>query len=293
MLTFTDGTEQRCAVPHRQLLRGVRHVHAVHPGLARRNNNFKFGGQYIYSHIKLPDQTDMNGRFAFWTDRVVQRQRSVNVSGAAVHPRAIAERHPDADERRRDVRAGQVAPRDLTLNLGVRYDLEKTPINNAFNPLFASADVYASTRTTSRRGSASPGTRAAAPSRSFVAATGFSSTRSRFGRPRRSSHRACTARRSRRSFPTARPTRARAGARCRPIRCWSTGPSSTARCSIRCFRPGRWGGTPAPSTSTTPIGSSPTCTRSRLATNDSCRSRWPRRSTTFTAGTGISSSTST
>ena len=32
------------------------------------SHDIKFGGQYIYSTIELPDQTDMNGRFGFSTD---------------------------------------------------------------------------------------------------------------------------------------------------------------------------------------------------------------------------------
>ena len=37
------------------------------------DHDLKVGGQYIYSTIQLPDQTDMNGRFAFSTDRAFNR----------------------------------------------------------------------------------------------------------------------------------------------------------------------------------------------------------------------------
>ena len=38
------------------------------PALWGGSHDIKFGGQYIYSTIELPDQTDMNGRFQFSTD---------------------------------------------------------------------------------------------------------------------------------------------------------------------------------------------------------------------------------
>ena len=60
----------------------------------------------------------MNGRFAFRTDLPFNPANPVDVSGAAVHPRAVAQRHPDADERLRGFAQNKWTAGDLTLNAG-------------------------------------------------------------------------------------------------------------------------------------------------------------------------------
>jgi hypothetical protein len=108
------------------------------PKMAGGNNDLKFGGQFIYSSIELPDQTDMNGRFAFSTDRAFNR------NDPSTYPERLFIRVPDASDilMPTDVLVLFVQDKwrrnDVTLNLGVRYDLEVTPLTNAFNPLFPS-----------------------------------------------------------------------------------------------------------------------------------------------------------
>ena len=101
----------------------------------------------------------MNGRFAFSTDLRVQPERPATLSGAPVHPRAGAERHPDADARRRAVRAGQVAPRqpDGQSRRSLRHRDHADP--ERLQSVLCEAATIPSTRTTSRRGSASRGGR--------------------------------------------------------------------------------------------------------------------------------------
>ena len=67
-----------------------------------------------------------------------------HLSRADVHPRAVAKRHPDADERLRAFAQNKWQRGNLTLNLGVRYDLENTPIRPTlgYNPFFSNPDDY-------------------------------------------------------------------------------------------------------------------------------------------------------
>ncbi|HKB11939.1 MAG TPA: carboxypeptidase regulatory-like domain-containing protein [Vicinamibacterales bacterium] len=107
------------------------------PKFAGGNNDLKFGGQYIYTTIELPDQTDMNGRFSFSTDK------SFNRNDPSTYPERLFIRGPDPSDilMPTDVAVFFVQDKwrrnNVTLNLGVRYDLEVTPITNGFNPLFA------------------------------------------------------------------------------------------------------------------------------------------------------------
>ena len=136
MLTFFDG-------PNNGALFRIDNAYEVSetftqfkPGWAG-DHNFKFGGQYIYSTINLPDQTDMNGRFAFSTDKVF------NASDPSTYPERLFIRVPAPSDITMPTHVGVIFAQDqwrhqsLTMNLGVRYDLEMTPIDNAVNPLFA------------------------------------------------------------------------------------------------------------------------------------------------------------
>jgi hypothetical protein len=108
------------------------------------NNDFKAGVQYVYSQIELPDQTDMNGRFGFRTDSAFD---SANPS---TYPERLFIRVPSPSDilLPMNVFVGFAQNKwtrgDLTLNLGVRYDLENTQIKPTLgmNPLFANADTY-------------------------------------------------------------------------------------------------------------------------------------------------------
>jgi len=108
------------------------------PKLAGGNNDLKFGGQLIYSTIELPDQTDMIGRFSIPSDR------SFNRNDPSTYPERLFIRVPDPSDILMPTDVAVLFVQDkwrrnnVTLNLGVRYDLEITPITNAFNPQFAS-----------------------------------------------------------------------------------------------------------------------------------------------------------
>lgn len=107
------------------------------PRLAGGSHDIKFGGQYIYSTIELPDQTDMNGRFAFSTDL------AFNAGNPRTYPERLFIRVPAASATFIPTHVGVLFAQDkwhlgdVTVNLGLRYDIEATPMTNSFNPYFS------------------------------------------------------------------------------------------------------------------------------------------------------------
>src|SRR5438093_3241054 len=135
MLTYWDG-------PNNGALFRIDNAYEVSeayswfvPKWAGGDHDLKFGGQFIYSQIELPDQTDMNGRFSFSTDK------SFNGNDASTYPERLFIRVPAASDITVPTHVYVLFAQDkwhrqnVTLNLGVRYDLEVAPLKYAFNPL--------------------------------------------------------------------------------------------------------------------------------------------------------------
>ena len=106
------------------------------PSFLGGDHDFKVGGQYIYSSINLPDQGDMNGRFIFSTDR------AFDASIPGTYPERLQIRVPSASNILMPNNVFVLFAQDkfhrgnLTLNVGMRYDVELLPLTNAFNPFF-------------------------------------------------------------------------------------------------------------------------------------------------------------
>jgi hypothetical protein len=137
MLTFTDGTRNGALFRIDDAYEVSDAFSWFVPQRMGGDHDLKFGGQFIYSSINLPDQTDMNGRFSFSTDRAFNR------NDPSTYPERLFIRVPAASNilMPTDVAVLFVQDKwhrgDLTLNLGLRYDLEITPLTNAFNPNFS------------------------------------------------------------------------------------------------------------------------------------------------------------
>jgi Carboxypeptidase regulatory-like domain len=110
------------------------------PSFLGGDHDVKVGGQYIYSTINLPDQTDMNGRFFFSSDR------AFDASIPGTYPERLQIRVPSASNILMPNNVFVLFAQDkwhrgnLTLNLGMRYDLEILPLTNSFNPFFSNGD---------------------------------------------------------------------------------------------------------------------------------------------------------
>ena len=104
------------------------------------SHDIKFGGQYIYSTIELPDQTDMNGRFAFSTDL------RFDPNNPRTYPERLFIRVPSASATFIPTHVGVLFAQDkwaignATVNLGLRYDIEATPMQNDFSPYFSKGE---------------------------------------------------------------------------------------------------------------------------------------------------------
>jgi hypothetical protein len=139
MLTFTDGTRNGAQFRIDNAYEVSDAFSWFVPQRMGGDHDLKFGGQFIYSTINLPDQTDMNGRFSFSTDRAFNR------NDPSTYPERLFIRVPAASDILMPTDVGVLFVQDkwhrgdLTLNLGLRYDLEITPLTNAFNPMFSNA----------------------------------------------------------------------------------------------------------------------------------------------------------
>jgi Carboxypeptidase regulatory-like domain len=136
MLTFVDGTRNAAQFRIDNAYEVSETFSQFVPQWMGGENDFKFGASFIYSQIELPDQTDMNGRFTFSTDL------AFDPNNPRTYPERLSIRVPAATDIKMPTQVMVMFAQDkwhhgnLTLNLGVRYDLEITKIANANNPLF-------------------------------------------------------------------------------------------------------------------------------------------------------------
>src|SRR2546426_941888 len=90
-----------------------------------------------FNQVRAGSPYDMNGRFSFSTDK------AFNASNPSTYPERLFIRVPAPSDILMPTHVAVFFAQDkwhrdnLTLNLGVRYDLERTPLDNSSNPLFA------------------------------------------------------------------------------------------------------------------------------------------------------------
>ncbi|HUR33309.1 MAG TPA: carboxypeptidase regulatory-like domain-containing protein [Vicinamibacterales bacterium] len=144
MLTFTDGTTPGALFRIDSSYELSDTYSQFVPSWLGGSNDFKAGVQYVYSQVELPDQTDMNGRFAFRTDS------PFDAANPSTYPERLFIRVPSPSDilLPMNVFVGFAQDKwqrgNVTLNLGIRYDLELTPIKPTLglNPLFPNAGDY-------------------------------------------------------------------------------------------------------------------------------------------------------
>ncbi len=144
MLTFTDKTRNGALFRIDNSYEVSDTYSQFLPNWLGGNNDFKAGVQYIYSQIELPDESDMNGRFAFQTDA------PFNPANPATYPERLFIRVPSPSDILLPMNVvvafaqNKYQRGNLTLNVGVRYDLENTPIRPTlgYNPFFSNPDEY-------------------------------------------------------------------------------------------------------------------------------------------------------
>ena len=106
------------------------------------DHDFKFGIQYNNSQHRRVDQSFMNGGFTLASDD------PFDASNPFTYPERLTVRMPVPDTPYSTVHSGGLFLQDkwriddLTLNLGVRYDVHIAPIKAFFNPLFDDPDAY-------------------------------------------------------------------------------------------------------------------------------------------------------
>ena len=106
-------------------------------------HDLKFGGKYTYIWISNPDNGNANGTYRFGHDL------RFNAADPRTYPERLSIRVPGPREYEMISRTYEAYAQDkwqmrpnLTLSLGVRYDLEVTPIYEQDNPLFPDPSKY-------------------------------------------------------------------------------------------------------------------------------------------------------
>jgi outer membrane receptor protein involved in Fe transport len=112
------------------------------PG-ARGSHDLKLGAQYQYGEHYREDQRVTNGRFVFATDR------AFNAADPTTYPERLEIRVPDMLQKISRTHSLGMFVQDkwqlssnLTLNLGVRYDVHVSPLDETWNPFFDDPSAY-------------------------------------------------------------------------------------------------------------------------------------------------------
>jgi outer membrane receptor for ferrienterochelin and colicin len=107
------------------------------------SHEFKFGSQYVYGEHFEENQRFMNGAFQFTSDR------PFNAADPSSYPERLTIRVPGKSEVLSKTHSlglyiqdkWQIRT-DLTVNLGMRYDIHVSPVRWDFNPRFSDPGVY-------------------------------------------------------------------------------------------------------------------------------------------------------
>ena len=107
------------------------------------DHDLKFGAKYYFTEWRFQNHSQINGQF------VIPSNGPFNAADPRTYPERLTIQVPADFRVLMKQRAWAIFAQDkwrlnqnLTLNLGVRYDLEKTPLDVSANPNFAADDDY-------------------------------------------------------------------------------------------------------------------------------------------------------
>jgi hypothetical protein len=145
-LTFLNYSDQQNSVAQARVNNGYQIEDTMSwfvPG-KRGDHDLKFGVQYQYSSSRNDTQDNLNGTFFFG-----RSDAPFSASDPRTYPDRLSIRVPGAGGSLNKAHYVGGFAQDkwrwnnhLTLSLGLRYDVEITPIEEVDNPLFSSADDY-------------------------------------------------------------------------------------------------------------------------------------------------------
>ena len=248
----------------------------------RGDHDLKFGLQYVWADHRQNVQHLLNGVFTFPSDR------AFNAAAPSTYPERLSVRVPSPELPYVFTHSIGLFAQDkwrftnnLTLNLGIRYDVEIAPIEERFNPLFSDPNDYPVdwNNIQPRVGLAYSITR------DSVVRAGYGMFYEKLwtNRSSPSSGRACSPARSSRSSPSPSPIRDRPGAvPADPM--LQNGPVVNRERLAQLFPPERLRGPTARCSSTRQTVRFPTRTRYRRGTNGNLAGSCRSRRTTCTAG---------
>ena len=113
------------------------------PATRTGSHDMKFGFQAYYVQWHFQNNAQLNGTFVIPSNNVVQPGRPVDLSGAADDPGADRPDHHMTQTAYTGFLQDKWHVSDhATFNLGLRYDIDFTPLDEANNPQFSDPSSY-------------------------------------------------------------------------------------------------------------------------------------------------------
>jgi hypothetical protein len=141
-VTFIDQADDNFADFRIMKVYGLDETFSWFVPSARGSHDFKVGAQYQYGEHYREDQRVTNGRFIFPSDR------AFNAADPSTYPERLQVRVPQMVQALTKTHTLGLFAQDkwqvgdLTLSLGVRYDLHVSPLKNFWNPFFSDPNDY-------------------------------------------------------------------------------------------------------------------------------------------------------